>query len=55
MGRTIRHNSDYGYKQDYRDRTDRQVKKLTKKVQKVTKQKIVVQQPNQKGDSYEAN
>jgi hypothetical protein len=50
MGRTIRHNSDYGYKQDYRDRTNRQVKKLTKKVQKITKQKIVIQQPNQKGE-----
>jgi uncharacterized coiled-coil protein SlyX len=36
MGRTFRRNDTYGYKQDYRERNKKQLKKLNKKLRKIT-------------------
>jgi hypothetical protein len=45
MGRTFRRNNDYGCKRDYRERNDRKLKKLNKKLRKITKQKFPLDVP----------
>jgi hypothetical protein len=45
MGHTFRRNSDYGYKNDYRERNDRKLKKLNKRLRKITNQKRIINTP----------
>ncbi len=53
MGRTFRHNSDYGYKNDYRERNERKLKKLNKRLRKITDQKrVVFTPPPQEGTEF---
>lgn len=45
MGHTFRRNSDYGCKNDYRKRNDRKLKKLNKRLRKITDQKQIINPP----------
>jgi hypothetical protein len=44
MGHTYRRNDDYSYKHDHRVRDDRKLKKLNKRLRKITNRKNVVPQ-----------
>jgi len=45
MGHTYRRNDDYSYKQDHRVRDEKKLKKLNKKLQKLTNRKQLLVAP----------
>jgi|WetSurMetagenome_2_1015567.scaffolds.fasta_scaffold02484_9 hypothetical protein len=50
MGRTFRRDSNYGYKQEYRERTDRKLKKFNKRLRKLNKRNSEVEAPPKEVD-----